>query len=171
MDEQNIIATPNTSKKTVPAIIAVIILVGVGWFFMKGGVGVPTGIDVDRNMDGSATYSSNDGSVTVGAKSYPDNWPGDAPKYSNGQIQYSVSSNQQTGQNGSMITLTTSDSAQKVVDFYKSELGANGWKIEQTANVGTMTVISATKGTMEFSVQVLNTDNKQTTITIAISTN
>ena len=177
MDEQNqtVDAAPTSSKKTIPIVIAVVVLLGAGWFFTRGGmmgvVGVPAGVNVDRNMDGSATYSNDEGSVTVGANSYPDNWPGDAPRYGNGQIQYSASSNQQTGENGSMISLTTSDNPQKVVDFYKSELASKGWKIEQTATVGQMFIISATKGTMTFSVQVVGTDDKQTTVTIGISNN
>lgn len=173
MDEQHVTASTDSSKKTVPIIIAVVVLLGAGWFFTRGmgGIaGLPTGLDVDRNMDGSATYSNDEGSVTVGANSYPDNWPGDAPKYGNGQVQYSASSNQQTGENGSMLVLVTSDGTQKVIDFYKSELASKGWTIEQTATVGQMTMVSATKGTATFAVQVVNADG-QTTVTIGISNN
>ena len=142
MDPQNL-PTPtdsSSSKKTIPIIIGIVVLLGAGWFFTRGGSGAPMmgglegfmapeGVDVDRNMDGSATYSNDEGSVTVGKNSYPDNWPGDAPKYDNGEIQYSASSNQQTGDSGSVLSLVTSDSPQKVVDFYKRELTSKGWKI------------------------------------------
>ncbi len=173
MDEQNqgVETIPQSSKKTVPIIIAIVVLIGAGWFFTRGGMmGVPAGVDVNRNMDGSATYSNDEGSMTVGTQSYPDAWPGDAPKYSNGQIQYSASSNQQTGQNGSMVVLTTSDSPQAVINFYKSELASKGWTTEQTATVGEMVMISAKKGDVTFTVQVVSADQK-TTVTTVVSNN
>lgn len=170
MDEQNAATSTNTSAKTISIIVVVVVLLGAGWLFMRGGgTGMPEGVTMDKNMDGSATYSNEDGSVTVGSNNYPDNWPGDAPKYDNGQIQYSASSNQQTGENGSMITFVTSDSPKQVVDFYKSELVSKGWKIEQTAAVDQMLMLTGTKGTATFYAQVTSADGKQTTAAVVIS--
>src|SRR3989338_6672852 len=76
------------------AVVAIIIIIGWG---MKSSVRSMTGVDIDRNMDGSATYSNEQGSVTVGGNKLPDNWPSDAPAYKNATIQYSGTSNPQTG--------------------------------------------------------------------------
>src|SRR3989344_6392275 len=54
------------------------------------------GVDVDYNPDGSATYSGEGGTVTVGSTSYPDSWPSDAPRYPRGEVLFSGSSNPQT---------------------------------------------------------------------------
>lgn len=171
MDEQNTSApTSPSSNKTIPIVVGVVIVLAVGWYFTRG-VGMPYGVNMDRNMDGSATYSNDQGSVTVGTQTYPDNWPSDAPKYANGQVQYSASSDQQTGGKGSMVMFTTSDSPQTVSAFYKKELPVQGWKIEQTATINQMTVISGTKETMTFSVQIAVGDNNQTTVTAVVANN
>ena len=164
MNEQNTVASTSSSKKTILVVIATIVLVGAGWFFMRGGV------VVDKNMAGSPTYSNNEESVTVDAKSYPDNWPTDAPKYANGQITSAGSYNQETGQNASIVSFVTSDSFQKVADFYKNELVSKGWKVEEIRtmiDVGSI-VVSGKRGSATFSVQVSSTDGKKTTATVVV---
>lgn len=126
------------------------------------------GVNTTKNMDGSQTFSNDQGSVTMGSNSLPDNWPSDAPKYPNASIQYSGSSNPQTGSAGIALMFTTTDSAQNVVNFYKKELPANGWKIEQTATMGQSTVISATKIQQTFGVNIVDSGNGQVTVTVGI---
>lgn len=154
MDEQNAPVSAASSNRTIPIIVAVVVLLGAGWYFTRG-VSMPYGVNVDKN--------------TVGAQSYPDNWPSDAPKYTNGQVQYSISSNRETDANDpvevSMVILMTSDTPQIVSDFYKKEFPANGWKIEQITTIPKMTVLSAKKGTLTFRVQIASGDNNQTTVT------
>jgi|SRR3989344_1001897 len=125
------------------------------------------GIDVDRNSDGSATYTGDEGTVTVGSTSYPDNWPSDAPKYPNGKVMFSASSNPQTGAAGASLSLTTSDSPTAVIDFYKRELTSQGWNIESTASAGGAMVLSATKDDRTLGIWAAETDGV-TQVTIGI---
>ncbi len=165
MDQEN--TTGGMSKKWLYIIIAVVAVILLGWFFKGSFYSVP-GANIDRNLDGSTTYSSDQGQVTVGGNKLPDNWPQDAPKYSNANIQYSGSSNPQTGEEGSAIVFTTSDSVQAVVDFYKNELISNGWNIEQTATVGPSTVLSAVKDTRTLGVYIADAGNGQVSVTVGI---
>src|SRR3989338_5990767 len=129
-----------------------------------------TGVDVDKNTDGSTsyTYTNEQGTATVGSNKLPENWPSDAPKYSNATIQYSGSTNPQTGQAGAAVVFMTSDSVQKVVDFYKKELASNGWTIEQTATVGPSTVLAGKKGDRTIGVYIVDGGNGQTSVTVGI---
>src|SRR3990167_686770 len=86
---------------------AIVILLLLGWF-ATGGAGFlamrAAGVNATPNGDGTMTYSNSEGSVTVGGGSMPDNWPSDAPaNYAGASIQYSGSSNPQTGQAGSAV--------------------------------------------------------------------
>ena len=131
---------------------------------------LPGGVNMQRGMDGSATYSNSQGSVTVGANKMPDNWPSDAPTYTNAQIQSAVSSNPQTGQAGSAVVFTTSDSAQTVTDFYTKTLAADGWKVEQTVSSGASSAITATKDTRNFGVYIVDSGDGKVTVTASVST-
>ena len=111
-----------------------------------------TGVDIEYKSDGEATYSNEEGSVTVGGTSYPDNWPSDVPKYPNGEIFFSGSSNPQTGESGATVSFSTNDSPSEVMDYYKRELTGSGWQIEGTATVAGMTTLNATKGESTFGV-------------------
>ena len=171
MDQENQPVKNNqdnkSSKKGVYIIIGIVVIIIIGWV-AKSSMRAVTGVDVDRNFDGSATYSNDEGSVTVGSNKLPDNWPSDAPKYANATIQYSGSSNPQTGAEGASVMFLTSDSVQKVVDFYKRELVSNGWTIEQTATVGPSTVLFAKKDDRTFGVYITDTGSGQVSVTIGI---
>lgn len=151
---------------------AVLLLIVVG-FLMRGSGAVPVrmeGVDVDRNLDGSTTYETEEGSVTVGAgASMPDNWPSDAPgNIAGASIQYSGTSNPQTGQAGSAVVYTVNASAQTVVDHYKKELLADGWTVQSTANIGGATVLAAQKDSRTFGVYIADAGNGQVSVTVGI---
>ena len=158
-------------RKAFYGIVGVIAILVV-LYFLRGVLGMngeQSGIDVDRNSDGSATYSNDDGTVTVGGNTLPENWPSDAPTYANATIQYSGSSNPQTGEKGLAVVLMTSDGAQKVVDFYKRELASKGWTVDQTATMGASTALSAQKDTRTFVIYVADAGNGQVSITASIA--
>lgn len=150
--------------------IAVVLI--LGWLVTRGTsslMGAATGNDVDQNMDGSTTYSNSEGAVTVGGGSMPDNWPSDAPaNYAGAAIQYSGSSNPQTGQAGSAVVYTVKGSAQAVIDHYKKELGRSGWTIEATANTGGATVLSAKKDTRTLGIYVVDAGDGLVSVTAGI---
>ena len=105
----------------------------------NSGVNMMNGVNVDRNLDGSTTYESGYGKVTTNPNKLPSDWPGDVPTYPNSQItQVSTVDTQIVGtEASSMVSLTTSDSAQMVGDFYKADLVSNGWSINTSMSMGT----------------------------------
>lgn len=145
-----------------------ILLIG-GWFLTRG-TGPMTGTDVDRNADGSTTYTNNEGTVTVGTTaSMPANWPADAPdNVAGASIVFSGSSNPQTGAPGSAVSYTAQASVQSVVDHYRAALAAGGWTVNATANAGGTTVISATKDTRTFGAYIADTGDGSVTVTAGI---
>lgn len=155
------------SKKGLYIVGGIVVVLVLGRFVMGGIGGSLSG--VDRNGNGTATYSNSDGSVTVGSNKLPANWPSDAPTYPNAQIQSAVASNPQTGSAGSAVVFTTGDSQQKVIDFYTRALATNGWKVEQTVSTGTGTMLSATKDTRNFGVFITDSGDGKVSITASIS--
>ena len=168
-------STPSTSgsNKMWYIIGGIVVLAIVGWLFMRGAggfMGAATGFDVDRNADGSATYSNDEGSVTVGTTAtMPSNWPSDAPaNYAGAAIVYSGTSNPQTGTSGSAVSYTAQASVQSVADYYKQQLTSGGWAIQATANVGGATVVSATKDTRTLGAYITDTGDGNVSVVVGI---
>ena len=86
------------------------------------------------SKDGSAVYSGGAGTVV------PDTFPKDVPIYAGARVTGAVSGAQQ-GSSGQMVTFETSDSPEKVIDFYKGQL--SGWKnsMEMASGNGKMLVL------------------------------
>ena len=176
--EENIqpAATPGSKKSLwyIIGIIIVVLIVGkIAWGMfgksaMERAYESATGVDVDYNGNGSATYSTSEGTATIGANSLPESWPKDAPKYPGATIQFSASSNPETGKPGAAVVFQTSDSAEKVTDFYKRELASNGWTIEGTATFGVATTIAANKGDRQIGIQIADAGNGTTQVTVGI---
>ena len=155
-------------NKAVYIIGGIVVLLIVGWFLTRGSASV-SGVDVDNNLDGSKTYSNEEGSVTVGGGSMPDNWPGDAPaNFAGATIVYSGTSNPQTGAAGSAVSYTARASVQAVADYYKQQLTSAGWTIAGTANIAGATVVSATKDTRTFGAYITDTGDGNVTVTAGI---
>ncbi|OHA27241.1 MAG: hypothetical protein A3C06_04075 [Candidatus Taylorbacteria bacterium RIFCSPHIGHO2_02_FULL_46_13] len=165
--DTQVVQEKKPSKKLLYIVIGVVVVLIIGWV-AKSSMRSLTGVDVDTRMDGSTTYSNDEGTVTVGGNKLPDNWPSDAPKYQNADIQYSGSSNPQTGEAGASVVFLTSDNAQEVVDFYKKELTSNGWTIEQTATIGASTILSAKKNERTFGVYIADSGDGKVSVTVGI---
>ena len=174
MDPEKQNSTPtvgNTkSKKWLYIIGGIIVVLVLAHVAVGGFTRSMTGAYMMHNgYDGSTTYSNGQGTVTVDAQKMPDNWPSDAPTYANAQIETAVASNPQTGQAGSSVVFTTSDSAQTVTDFYKTQLAADGWKVEQTMTSTSGTVIAATKDTRTFGIYIVDSGDGKTSVTASVS--
>ncbi|MDO8575766.1 MAG: hypothetical protein Q7R90_00455 [bacterium] len=151
----------------------IVVLALIGWFLMRGAgslLGAATGVDVDQSADGSATYSNDEGSVTVGTgASMPANWPSDAPaNYAGASIVYSGTSNPQTGQAGSAVSYTVRASASSVADYYKQQLASAGWTIQGTANMAGATVVSATKDSRTIGAYITDTGDGNVSVVVGI---
>ena len=145
--------------------IVILLIVGVGAFYMLGWN--KGGTNVQYGLDGTKTYSNNEGSVTVGnSATMPDNWPSDVPaNYSGAKILYSGNTNPETGTKGAAVSYTVEGgSVQAITDYYKSGLAAQGWKLEGNADMGGQTIIGATKDTRTFGVSILNSGNGTITV-------
>jgi hypothetical protein len=161
-------STKNKTLYIIIGIVVVVVLLKVIGGVIGGGVErAVTGGTVQRDLRGATTYSNENGSVTVGGTSYPDNWPSDAPKYSGGNIQYAGATNPQNGSAGASVVFTTKDTVSAVTAFYKKELPASGWTIEQTMNTGGATVMSAKKDTRTFGMYIVESEGT-VTVTIGI---
>ncbi len=163
-----------SNKKWIWIGLGILVLVGVALIGFRGtGLGsayFTPGVDVDRNMDGSTTYTNEGGSVTVGNNaSMPANWPEDAPTaYSGATILYSGTTNPTTGESGSAVAYTTTASVASVVEYYESRLAAEGWTIVASQEAAGMRVISATKDTRTLGVYVATDGQGTTSVTAGI---
>lgn len=167
----------HSKKKVLYIVLGAIAILLIG-FALVTGVGSKSGLgaayftpgtDVDRNLDGSTTYSNGEGSVTVGGNSMPENWPSDAPAaYDGAVITYSGSSNPQTGEAGAAAVYTVKASAESVIQYYESRLKAEGWTVTATANAGGMKVITATKDTRTFGAYIGSDGQGNTSVTVGI---
>ncbi len=172
MPEGNTPSTPGSNKMWY-VIGGIVILALVGWFLMRGAgslLGAASGVDVDRSLDGSTTYTDQEGNTaTVGGTSMPENWPADAPQnFAGASIQYSGNSNPQTGTAGAAVVYTANASAQAVVDYYKAQLTSGGWTIAGSVNTGGATVLSATKEGRTFGVYIVPTGSGSVTVTAGL---
>lgn len=158
-------ASSGSNKKVLYIVIGVVALLAVLGFLgrMSGFMAMrAAGVQVQPGPGGAQTYTASDGqgSVTVGGNKMPDNWPSDAPaNYAGATIQYSGSSNPQTGKAGAAVAYTATASASAVIDYYKQQLTSAGWSIEASANMGAASVLSAKKDTRTFGVSVTDAGN------------
>ena len=122
--------------------------------------------DVDINSD-SVTVKTDEGSFSTAA-SLPDGFPSDVPVYPGSAITYSGTNNQQTGDTEYVVVLSTTDSYQKVGDYYTAQLASQGCDITSTQSIAGTTVISASKDTRTLSMSTATADDG-TTITLGVT--
>ena len=169
------VAAASSSKKWLYIGLSVFALIIIGFMFTGGGpLGsayfAGPGVDVDRNIDGTATYSNDEGSVTVGSgASMPSNWPSDAPTaYTGATILYSGSTNPTTGESGSAVAYNTTASLQSVMEYYSARLRAEGWTVEANTQMAGMNVITAKKDTRVFGAYVADAGNGVVNVTAGV---
>jgi hypothetical protein len=176
MDETTNQPAPSSgsNKKVLYIVIAVVALFLLGGFAMQM-MGLAAmraaGVNVMPGADGSATYTATngEGTVTVGGNKMPDNWPSDAPaNFSGATIQYSGSSNPQTGKEGAAVAYTVQASASAVADYYKSQLTSKGWTVDSTANMGAATVLSAQKDERTIGIYIADAGNGTVQVTVGM---
>jgi hypothetical protein len=159
-----------SSKKTRYIIGSIVILLLLGWFATRSAGFLAmraAGVNATPNADGSATYSNTEGTVTVGGGSMPSNWPSDAPtNYVGASIQYSGSSNPQTGKAGAAVIYNVNASVKSVYDYYNSRLKMEGWTIDAVTSMAAgANVIVAKKDTRTFSVYIVSTGANAVSVT------
>jgi hypothetical protein len=183
---------PVEKKKTNPLVfvgigcLALIVLLGIGstifmrFFAKKVGVGLlqnaieqKTGVKTNLQdvANGKMTFTDEKTGTTVdvGTGKIPDTFPKDFPIYPGAKVTGVLSGNQQGKSNGFWITLTTTDSLDKVSSFYTTSLKTNGWTESATYTAGTTTSQTVSKGNLSGTVGITQDDSsKETTIVIMI---
>jgi hypothetical protein len=158
------------SKKTLYIIIGAIAVLALfslipaifGFIFSRALYGV-AGVDVSSHINGSTTYSDQKGnSATIAPTSYPDAWPSDVSRYENATLVGNISTPQ-----GVAVDFTTADSAETVVNYYKSQLATLGWKVEVFGNRGNTSILNATKDSRQVTL-LAEVKDGTTNVTLAI---
>ncbi len=98
----------------------------------------------------TATLDFNQGKI-------PDDYPKDVPVYS-GKVVMSQAISEKHARN---LMLETSDSADKIAEFYRKELERNGWKTETTVATGGMNMIGANKDRKQIVIQISDSGEKR----------
>jgi hypothetical protein len=106
--------------------------------------------------DGTARVSTDGKGIAL-----PSNFPKDIPIYSGAKVMSSVEANGEQ-----MLTLQTSDSVEKVDEYYAKSLKDENWTIEATMKLPQANTYSTKKENRKLSVNIAQGDT--TTIIIAI---
>lgn len=112
----------------VEIVLGIIILSAVLFAFNKAVKN--SGVNINTQT-GSVDVKGKDGeSLSIGNAKVPEGFPSDVPIYKPSDIVLSLKTKE-----GYNVTLATTDSAQSVADFYKTQLPNNGWTAEDTSAV------------------------------------
>ena len=123
---------------------------------IKGHVNISDGKVMVETKDGAATYA-----VGGGAK-VPDTFPKDVQVYAGAKVTASVSM-----PNGQHLSLESSDSIEKIIAFYKSQMSGGGWKEEMSMNQGQSSMLVYKKETRTVSIVVASSGkNSQINLTV-----
>lgn len=188
-DSKEPVKAETRTKKSSPLVpigigcLVLLVLVGIGasvvfkFFSKKIGEGIvekaiesKTGVKTDiKNLEqGKMTFTDSEtgNTVSIGSGTVPSTFPKDMPIYPDANVAGSVSGTSDS-KDGSLVTLTTKDTMEKVVAYYKKELAANGWTTSQSYTAETMQTWVVKKGTWTGTVSI-NGDKEQTTIVLTI---
>ncbi|HDP69233.1 MAG TPA: hypothetical protein ENN38_00260 [Actinobacteria bacterium] len=129
-------------------------------------------VETDKD-EGKVTIEGEDGGkveIGTGTK-IPDNWPNDMPIYSNAEIQGVADISGETGQESLTVILTTPDSIDEIKAYYKKELPANGWTVQDSVSFSdkedSFGGFTITKGARNGNV-TFGTSDEETTISIGV---
>jgi hypothetical protein len=119
----------------------------------------------------SLNFNQNGNSISIGGNvALPANFPSDVPIYPGSKIKLATKSEK----GDYSVTLTTSDSQEKVSSYYKEQMAAKGWALdneEALGEIGQMNGLgSFTKDSQKTNLAVLqNKENGTTTVFITVS--
>lgn len=114
-------------------------------------------VNVDSNGD-DVTVKTDQGTWSTSDK-LPAGFPTDVPLYPGATVQGSVAAAQQQG-GGNYVGLETTDSIDKVMNWYKAEVVAKGWKVSTNLEVDGGLMIAGSKDTSDLVVTISKQDGK-----------
>lgn len=122
--------------------------------------------DIDLK-NGSVRVTTDEGTFDMGGAKLPDDWPTDAPVYAGAKITYSASMNPVTGKAGKAVMFTTTDTAAKVLAYYKGALADEGWVTSSMMEGQGTSIITATKDDRVLSLMI-TTSGGETSVTLGV---
>ena len=133
--------------------------------------GEKTEVAVSKSLLGdketTITNKEDGSSLTVKEGSLPSEFPSYITLYQGAKNVATLQANdgKDTENKVSMVTFTTNDAANKVIDFYSKQLAANGYSEKGTANMGSMAMTSLINEKTEEALQIVATkaENKDET--------
>ena len=111
---------------------------------------------------GTFTFTGKDGqkmTMDAGGGQLPADYPKDIPVYKDAKIVVTQTISERNGRN---LVLESGDTAEVIAEFYKKELAAREWTIENTMAAGGMNMMSATKDRRQLTVNITDADGKRT---------
>ncbi len=139
----------------------------VGTSLLQETIEKQTGIKTDLSdvEEGKMTFTDTKtgSTVDIGSGKLPDNFPKDFPVYPGSKVASAASGSEKGEQEGFWVTLTTSDSTDKVNMYYKTNLAANGWETSATYQAEDASTQTIRKGTMSGSLTVTRDGDDITT--------
>src|SRR5258708_5032452 len=143
---------------------------------ISGAIQQKTGVqvNVDNINQGKLTYTDpkTGAKLNIGENKIPDDFPKDFPVYPGSSVTSSLSGNQNGQGNGFWLTLSTNDTADKVMAFYQENLKTNGWTTQTTTGAGIGTNWAVSKGTLTGYLTIDRPQNQNaTSILIVLGAN
>ena len=150
------------------ALIALaIIMIGIFGFAVNKAAN-DAGVSVNTNT-GTVTVNKDGNSAQIGESvKLPDGFPSIMPIYSGAKL----SAASKTNGSDYAITASTTDSVEKVVSYYKTQLVSNGWTIDSSTDssdtTGKGTLITASTSTLNGSVGIYGGNDGKTSLIINV---
>ena len=110
---------------------------------------------------GTVTVTGKDGktaTLSFNQNKIPDDYPKDVPLYGGVKVVMSQSASDKNERN---LMLESSDAADKIAEYYKTELDRNGWKTETTMNTGGLQMFTANKDRRSIMIQITDSGGKR----------
>jgi hypothetical protein len=131
--------------------------------------GVKTNISDLEKGKVSFTDEKTGAKVDIGGDKLPDNFPKDFPVYPGAKVTGVISGSNQGASDGLWVTLTTTDTLDKVSAFYTASLKTSGWKETATYTAGDTKTTTVTKDKRSGTVGITRSEgSKETEIVIML---
>lgn len=158
-------------------LIIILILAVLGLIFsgaiirrlISGTITQKTGVQTTTGASGGTTFTDpkTGAVINLDVNKIPDNFPKDFPIYPDAKVSSSYTA--PNGDKGIWLTLTTSDSVEKVVAFYTEKLKSDGWTEAASSDPTSGTIFTISKDKLAGSLLVQKTkDQNQTSTSIIV---
>jgi hypothetical protein len=144
--------------------------VGVG--MLQGAIESKTGVktnltDLEKGKL-SFTDPKTGAKIDIGSGKIPETFPKDFPIYSGAKVTSVMSGAEKGESEGFWLTLSSTDSLDKVSTYYKNNLKAQGWEVTSNYSSGDTNTQTVSKGMYDGSVAITRASDAEETQIIII---